>query len=155
MDKNTVRKLRAHRDLVKTEGAAIGAKLRKSHPLVKQYLDAHSEVETAQRAYSTAWAALKQERREELIPEFWPSARLQLPKGEPMPKHRDMSWKEFEAALERRGFRDVGHGIKISHNVTIGPVLRWNENAKEYVVDRRETLKRAIAGAAEEGKGSK
>lgn len=70
-----------------------------------------------------------------------------------MPKRRDMSWKEFGAALERRGFRDVGHGIKVSHNTTIGPVLRWNENAKEYVVDRRETLKRAIAGATKE-KGS-
>lgn len=150
VDKRTVRKLRTERDLALVKHRAIGRIIQESYPVVKQYLDAVLTTETAERAYSIAWAELKQEQREELIPEFWPSAQLRLPKGEPMPKRRDMSSKEFEAALERRGFRDVGPGIKVSHNVTIGPVLRWNEKRSEYQIDHRETLKRAIESAREE-----
>lgn len=150
MNKRTVRQLRARRDLADAEHRATGEILQESYPAVKRYLDTAAEGRIAQRAYSTAWATLKQEQREDLIPEFWPSAQLRLSKGEPMPKHRDLTRKEFEAALERRGFKDVGHGIKVSHNVIIGPVLRWNERKKEYVIDRRATLARAIEGAAKE-----
>lgn len=64
---------------------------------------------------------------------------------------KDMTETAFKAAVDRRGFRlaPYGYGIEVSDTRTCGFLLKWIPSKKEYGIDFRRSLSRAIAFANE------
>lgn len=147
MKKSQVRLLRAKRLATEKRLNEISFVVCCKYPEVIEFLETQKQSENASRIYARAWSELTQAQREELIPEFFIDSVYYIPEGIAMPR-RDMSRKEFNAALKRRGFEIVCHdrigevGIKISDTCTVGIVMLRRK--KESVMHHRETLKRAI-----------
>lgn len=152
MKKSRVRDLRSKMGAAEKYLNKVEWVLCMKYPELVMFLQAQKQFDSVAKTYQAAWNELTQAQRNDLIPEFWDSSKMYKPKpkGEIRAHRRDMPYKEFEAALERRGFKDVMHGVKVSSNHTVGIVMEWRKG--EYVLDRRATLARAIKGARKDAK---